>query len=67
MVTDVLFDAINDIIEYKRRMPDIYVNNGEISERLERCLTVMRGTMDYLDTHFPVDYLLDKKTSRKWH
>jgi hypothetical protein len=67
MVSDILFEAINDITEYKRRMPDIYINDPEIAERLEYCLEIMRGTMDFLDVHFPIDYLKNEKPGRKWH
>jgi hypothetical protein len=49
MVSDVLFDAIEDIKDYKRTMPDIYVKNKEIAKRLNATIKVMREMQLYLD------------------
>jgi hypothetical protein len=49
MVSDILFDAIEDIKDYKRKMPEIYIKNKEISKRLNATIKVMREMQQYLD------------------
>lgn len=49
MISDVLFDAIEEIKRYKKDMPEIYVDNKEIAERLVFTLRVMREMQKYLD------------------
>lgn len=50
MVSDVIFEALESIKEYKKGMPDIY-NKGLTKEHVDNLVKHMEDVMRFLDTY----------------
>lgn len=58
MISDVLFEAVEAIAEYRRDLPEVY---GSMAEQLDALAAHMDRVRELLDTHPSPEWLGGKK------